>query len=238
MQPSSKLVVRNILQQEQPKLVLDAPCGKGWIAAALDEDSVVDGIDLYATPRDGFRTIMKHDLEQGLPTELTDYDCVCCCEGIEHFGNPRRFFQAAHNVLKDDGLLIVTTPNVWNPESRLQFLFKGFLPGFPCLAGRIEPGTHMHITPWSYPQLYLYLKLEGFVDIELHTEELSRARHVWEYPFGVPQKIYSRNRQRKAKSADEREFWKTAGSNASVYGRHLIVTARKPATAQTHRAAA
>lgn len=86
----------------------------------------------------------------------------------------------------------------------------------------------MHIMPWTFPQLYLYLKLAGFTEIRLHQEALSRAKHFWERILGWPQRMYCRGKARKTVDPEVRTFWENAGSEGSVFGRHLIVTAVKP----------
>lgn len=228
MQISSKEVVGRILKEEAPGVVLDAPCGNGWILDNLDKENVqVDGIDLFSGKVEGYRNFMEADLDQGIPRDQGVYDCIVCCEGIEHLANPGLFFESAREHLQPGGLLIVTTPNVWYPESKLQYFSRGFFPGFPCLVGRIERGTHMHIMPWSYPHLYLYLRLFGFTEITLHEEPLSRAKHWWEYGLGWGQLLYCRNKEKKSKSEEERFFWKNAASRGSIFGRHLIVSARR-----------
>ena len=225
MQLSSKQVVRETLEAIRPGRILDAPCGKGWLAEALNYDCEIDGIDLYDTPKAGYSRIVAHNLDNGLPEDMTGYDCVCCCEGIEHIGNPLLFLERGKRGLKPGGLIVVTTPNTWYPEARLQYLVRGFFPGFPCLVGRIERGTHMHITPWTFAQLYLYLALAGFKQIALKEEPLSRRKYAWELPLGWPQRVYATRRLRKAQTDEERRFWTIAGSHAAIYGRHLIVTA-------------
>lgn len=225
MQETSKKTVTDILNHSKPKRILDAPCGKGWIASRLDYDFEIHGIDLYDTPRDGYSKVLKYDLDYGIPDSTEKYDCICCCEGIEHFGNPLLFFEHAKKLLKPNGLFVVTTPNTWYPDSKLQFFLRGFFPSFPCIVGRIERGSHMHITPWSFPHLYLYLKLSSFADIDLHDEPLSRHKHLYELFLGLPQKLYCLSKGKKSKSDEERRFWKIASSKGSVYGRHLIVTA-------------
>lgn len=227
MQLSSKQVVLDYLLGKQFNSVLDAPSGNGWLADGLANKATFDGIDLYATAK-GYRKIWMHDLDMPLPDECGSYDLICCCEGIEHVGNPllllREFFQR----LPSGGLLIVTTPNVWFPQARLQYFLRGFFPSFPCLTGKIILGTHMHITPWSWPQLYLYLKLAGFADMELVPEPMSKAKHLYEYLLAIPARLHCHSRIRKATTPEEKAFWRTAASEASLLGRHLIVTARKP----------
>lgn len=227
MQDSSKAVVVRIVTAEKPSRVLDAPCGKGWLREQLNLDCRMEGVDLYATPVPGYTRVHAHDLDRGLPREVGTFDCVICCEGIEHFGNPLRFLSDANAMLDPGGLLIVTTPNTWYPAAKLQFFARGFFPGFPCLVGQIRRGEHMHITPWSFPHLYLYLNLAGFSDIRLHDEPLSRCKRFYERALGWPQRLYCRGKFKRAGADPERAFWKAAGSEGSVYGRHLIVSARK-----------
>ena len=186
----------------------------------------MDGIDLYASTSSKYRTIFPADLHAGIPAHLPVYDAVLCCEGLEHFGNPLLFLESARQRLGKGGLLVVTTPNIWYPAARLQFLIRGFFPSFPCLAGKIASGSHMHIMPWSFPQLYLYLKLAGLTEIQLHEEPLSQAKHFWEKIVAIPQQIYCRRRLKRASTPEEADFWRWVLSDSSVFGRHLIVTAR------------
>jgi len=224
VQESSKKVVAAILNNKKPKTILDAPCGKGWLQQRLEYKADVDGIDLYDDPAGGYRTFSKVDLDEGIPESLPRYDSIVSCEGIEHIGNPALFLKTARQHLAPGGLLIITTPNVWYPEARLQYFLRGFFPGFPCRIGGIELGAHLHITPWSYPQLYLFLQLHGYRDIEIHQEPLSSNKHLFERLLALPQRLYCRSKINNSQG-QVREFWKAAASSPSLYGRHLIVTA-------------
>jgi len=226
MQPSSKQIIIEFLRDKKFATVLDAPSGAGWLATVLAGRATLDGVDLYADAK-GYRQIWKHDLDAGLPAECGGYDLICCCAGLEHVGNPLLLLREFHRRLPADGMLIVATPNVWYPQARLQYFLRGFFPSFPCLAGRIAPGTHMHITPWSWPQLYLYLKIAGFARFELVPEPLSKAKHLYEHLFVLPARVYCRRRAGRAATAEERSFWQTASTSTSLLGRHLIVAAWK-----------
>lgn len=198
MRESTQQTVLQILNKKQPKTILDAPCGKGWLGAKLSYPAQIDGVDLFEQEPSGYRTFVQHDLDYGLPQGLPQYEAVLSCEGIEHFGSPDLFLKTAYERLLPGGLLLITTPNIWYPASRLQYLLRGFFPSFPCLTGKIERGTHMHIMPWSYPQLYLYLKLNRFTDIELHWQPLSRPKHFWERLLALPQKAHCKAKAKKS----------------------------------------
>lgn len=228
MQATSKQAVTEFLRTQSFETVLDAPSGGGWLQAALGPGVAVDGIDLYEEAGAGYRRFWKCDLDDGLPPECCDYDLICCCEGLEHVGNPLLLLKDFCRSLKRDGLLVVTTPNIWYPQSRLQYLLRGFFPSFPSLAGKVVPGTHMHISPWSWPQLYVFLQMAGFRDLSILREPLTRAKHFHERLCAVPARTYYRRKERRATTEEDRAFWRTAATDEALLSRHLIVRARKP----------
>lgn len=227
MQESTKQALLGELEHVDYSQVLDAPAGGGWLSAALRENTDVDGIDLYVQKPSGYRRFWEFDLDEGLPADCRGYDLICCCEGLEHVGNPLKLLRHFNAALKDEGLLIITTPNVWYPQSRLQYFFRGFFPSFPSLAGKVKSGTHMHITPWTYPQLYIYLKMSGFNCPKLIPEQRSRAKHFHEVLMSLPAKLYCMNRLKKARDEEERKYWRQAGAQESLVGRHLIAATTK-----------
>jgi SAM-dependent methyltransferase len=220
-------VVAAILSARPVASVLDAPSGSGWLRTMLAPGIDIDGLDLYDARPEGYRTFRAADLDRGLPEDLPTYDAVVSCEGLEHIGNPELFLRSAAARLNRGGTIIITTPNTWHPAARLQYFTRGFFPGFPALAGRIEKGTHMHIMPWTFPHLYLYLTLAGFSDVTLHDLDEPKPRRAFEWPLGLFAKSYCARRLKKAKSDEERRFWTQAGSPQSVYGRRLVVSAIK-----------
>ena len=228
MQDSTKEALLAHLKGLTFRTVLDAPNGGGWLARALDGQAAIDGIDLYAEANGEYRHLWKHDLDTGLPPEAGKYDLICCCEGLEHVGNPLLLLRAFREHLEPGGLLVVTTPNVWYPHSRVQYLMRGFFPGFPTLADKVRPGTHMHITPWSWAQLYVYFCLAGFPLPEIIEEPLSRPKHFHERVLALPGRMYCKRKLDKARTPEEKAYWTQAGSEASLMGRHLIVAAQKP----------
>ncbi len=227
MQDTSKAVVLEIIHSLNPKTILDAPCGGGWLGQGLKIPVQIDGVDLYDTPNSNYRKVIKADLDKGIPDILGEYDCVVACEGLEHLGNPELFIRTASQHLKQEGTILISVPNVWYPQAKLQYLIRGFFPSFPCLVGKIKRGTHMHLIPWSLPQIYLFLRLADFKDIQVHYEPLSESKHFYEKIFAIPQLLYCNRKLKKSASSEEEEFWGLALSKSSLYGRHLIITARK-----------
>ena len=217
-------IVAGILNKLRPQTVLDAPSGSGFLRQFLNADVVVDGVDFYCARPDGYRNFWKFNLDTGLPDGMSDYDCIVCCEAISYLGNPLAFLKSARRQLRPGGVLIVTTPSIWYPGARLQFLLRGFFPAFPWPLGKADRGDPFHIHPYSYPQLYLYLKLSGFTNVRLHPVDHG-PKHLYEWVLGIPQVLYCYAKLKRSGSEEEKSFWKQAGSIGSVYGRRIVVTA-------------
>lgn len=226
MKPYQPLVVE-LLRRHNVKTILDAPSGSGWLGESMAGHCLLDGLDLYCASSPHYNRFAAHDLNTGFPADFGCYDAIVTCEGIEHLLAPALFLRAAWEHLHPSGLLIVTTPNVWYPGAKLQYLLRGFFPGFPSLVGKIQPGSHMHLSPCSFPQLYLLLSLSGFVNIQLHRTAGAAPKHFYEKILGFPQAMYCRSKRRHAGSDEERTFWEMAGSPASLYARGLVVSAEK-----------
>lgn len=101
------------------KRVLDAACGMAYGTAMLvdAEASEVVGIDIdesliaevrrVAPPNASFDV---GDLRE-LPYEDDDFDLIVCFEAIEHVPDPEKVLDELSRVLRDDGLLALSTPN-------------------------------------------------------------------------------------------------------------------------------
>ena len=229
MQDSSKEALLAHLKDRKFQNVLDAPSGGGWLPKALGADVAVDGIDLYVDEAPGYRKFWKFDLDEGLPEDCSDYDLICCCEGLEHVGSPLFLLRHFHRSLKPDGKLIITTPNVWYPQARIQYLFRGFFPHSP-LAWKVNR-EHTCTSPRGHIRSSTFLKLAGFRPPVIISEPLSSPKHFHERIIGLPAKLYCRSRLKKAKTDEERMYWNQAGTQASLLGRHLIIEASNGSSA-------
>ena len=71
------------------------------------------GADIQKTrrPKNYKKTIIC-DVENKIPFEKSKFDAVICGDLIEHLENPYRFLRGVHSIIKDNGLLILTTPNI------------------------------------------------------------------------------------------------------------------------------
>ena len=114
--------------------ILDVGCGKGFLAAAmLRNDNRITGIDALA-PAEVLPSLDRYfqaDLEQGIAAivpqaGLETFDRVLLLDVIEHMKDPGRLLAECQPALKNNGLLVVSVPNIANITVRLKLLFGKF----------------------------------------------------------------------------------------------------------------
>ena len=80
----------------------------------------------------GILSVGGVDLNSPLPFKSACFDGVNLTEVIEHIENQAQLIREIARVLKPDGVVVISTPNVLNLHSRVRFLFTGF----PARAGQ------------------------------------------------------------------------------------------------------
>jgi SAM-dependent methyltransferase len=138
--------------------ILDLPAGNGLLSDTLRGM----GHEVISGDINGERPYYRYvDMSEPLPFVDGEFDVVISLEGVEHLVNPVRFMAELARVTRGGGIIIITTPNVMNFYSRLQFLFTGvfyqFNPAAVPAIARGEVWDRGHVFPLSYFQLrYLF----------------------------------------------------------------------------------
>jgi len=131
--------------------VLDFGCGQGAFSQRLvDAGFKVDSCDLDTDQiKANVNRRIKLDLNQDILSNFSEkYDALIALEIIEHIENPWKYLRDCISLLKDDGIIVLSTPNVSNFASRLRFFMRGTL-----LAFETPDLKHGHITPLTFVQL-------------------------------------------------------------------------------------
>lgn len=114
--------------------VLDCGCGEGYFAAELvkQQDRVV-GIDVLPAPNgEGvFEKYIQRDLSCGLGRAAESlgeqrFSRVLLMDILEHLPDARRLLLDCRKMLKPNGKLLASVPNVANPAVRLSLLLGRF----------------------------------------------------------------------------------------------------------------
>ena len=114
--------------------VLDIGCGEGFFAQTLvKEGNRVVGVDILSQPRhrDLLAKYVQADLDEGLVRALPElgnlqFDRILLQDILEHVRNPGRLLANCHHLLNNQGLLLISVPNVANITVRLSLLFGRF----------------------------------------------------------------------------------------------------------------
>lgn len=221
----------DLIARDNARRVLDAPCGTGWLGHALNTQAdrpILDGLGLYEFPEAacGYRHVRPHDLNLPAPDLGGNYDAVVCGEAIHLLANPGVMLQSFKSALKPGGRLVITTPNSWRPGSRLRYLFRGFHAGFAPSADRQIGHDYITYFPFHFGQLHLLLRHYGYESITLHPVAEPKPVRLSDRLLAASSRRYYAKQLRESQTDEAREYWRNVGSDASVFGRWLVVSAR------------
>lgn len=110
------------------KRVLDVGCSSGYLARPLvAQGCTVVGLerdpDAAATAGEVCEDVLVGDVEtMELPFEPGSFDVILCGDLIEHLRDPRAFLVRVRPLLRGDGRLVLSTPNVANWANRVGLL--------------------------------------------------------------------------------------------------------------------
>src|SRR5262245_26398904 len=146
------------------------------------------------------------DLNQEFPVKKEEFDFISCIEGIEHLQDQFRFVRECHRVLRPNGRLVISTPNVLNLASRLKFLFSGFYSLFPRPVNEFSlVPVFDHISPVTYYQLRYMLHTQGFRITQV-TSDLRRRGASALYFLKPLIQLYTIRTMRKETDTRQREI--------------------------------
>jgi SAM-dependent methyltransferase len=117
--------VRKYLTALQPETrVLDAGCGEGVLVEEFRDRLAIEGLDPhYASDHVRLGSLLQ------LPYPDASFDRALCLDVLEHlsFAEQPVALKELHRVLRPDGELYVTVPNLAHLQSRVHFLLTGRL---------------------------------------------------------------------------------------------------------------
>ena len=161
--------------------ILDVPAGNGKLTTCLRNlGHQVTPADINLQQSD----FVYADMTRKLPFESETFDGAICLEGIEHVLNPFLLLGELIRVTKIGGHVVVSTPNVMNLYSRLQFLLTGtfyqFHPSQLKDYGPEEAVDRFHISPMTYHQMRY---LGDFFGAKVAEVRGDRAKSLWLAPL-------------------------------------------------------
>jgi cyclopropane fatty-acyl-phospholipid synthase-like methyltransferase len=212
--------------------VLDAPCGSGALAAALAERgfaAVGADLDTQAAALLG-PAFSQVNLNESLPWKEQTFDAVFSTEGIEHLENHFSFLREICRILKPEGVLLLTTPNITALRSRVRFFGSGFFgrDSRPLNEAARHPLHHIGLA--TFPELRYELHISGFRLVEVRHTHIKPISYL--YAFYAPWMwLYTRLAFRKEKDPGQRkrnaEILSGLLSSSVLFGECLLLFAKK-----------
>jgi ubiquinone/menaquinone biosynthesis C-methylase UbiE len=169
-----------------------------------------------------------------IPHPDNSFDFVSCTEVVEHLENYRLIIREAYRVTKPNGLVVFTTPNILNLNSRLRYLTYGFHTLFgPLRVNRAEAfSTGGHITPVSYFYLAHSLLEAGFSNVQISFDKKQSSAMPWlilTLPFIKLFGLITNKREVKKNNVglDNQDIVAPINSIDMLLGRTIVVSAYK-----------
>lgn len=216
--------------------VLDAGTGKGLLARALAAAGYeVHAIDCFRerfAPPDGGVIFLEGDLNTPLPYADESFEYIACTEVIEHVENPQALLREFHRVLRQDGRLYLSTPNILNLGSRLRFLLEGAYDFFkyPLPEWAATGTADLHLHPIRFHELEYYLATAHLAVDEVFTSLRQYDKRLFLFPIELLSRVQMAIKNWRSARPGEiatARLYRILGSPTLLYGEHLIVTARK-----------
>ncbi len=159
------------------KTLLDVSCKEGDVLQAVKPQGfLVRGTNFEPSGPglNGIPIDYGVNLLQRLPYEDASFDVILLVEVIEHLENHRSALGELARILKPNGVLIITTPNIMRLNSRLHFLWSGYHKTkrrFIPFDTPLDQAHRFHNYPIDLPILYYLCKQN-----RLELEQLGRSK--------------------------------------------------------------
>ncbi len=213
--------------------VLDIPAGGGQVSDALKAAGHrVTPADINEARRD-FAFV---DMTARFPFDDARFDVSICLEGIEHMIDPVHLLRELIRVTRPGGRVILSTPNVMNFWSRLQFLFTGTFHQFcPATLRDIPPGVQadrFHIAPSDYHRVryvadYLGADMETVLGDKWKRKGLMPVYWVlWALGYPWARRLFFGKGTDAWRARNERIFGHI-NSPAALFSRSIVFVLRK-----------
>lgn len=207
--------------------LLDAAGGDGRFASELNKTGYRSVTCDFYLPSQTHAAFIQADLNLPLPFKTGVFQVVICMESLQYLENHKLLFREFARILKKDGRLLITMPNILNCGSRLFFMKTGYFKYFTPFK-TVKPGREWDkivYSPVSFVEIFQLMESNGFEVEMLSASEYRNKEWLLFLLFRALYKISAFSR----KDGVKKRLLDFLYSREILLGDHIIVTARKTA---------
>jgi len=131
-------------------ITLDVGCRNGPLRKYLPSSASYVGLDITRKWWDGTFDLVIADAAR-LPFKTGSFDNVAALELVEHLFNPKTFIEETCRVLKSDGFLVISTPNIACLLNRFKLMFGRMPSYFGIDSGHLHCFTYSSLSGLLFP---------------------------------------------------------------------------------------
>lgn len=174
------VVAEMLFAEDNIRKVCDLPCGHGAFTNRLIDQGIEvkagDCANILEVPEADF---VGCDMNEPLPFEDKQFDALVCIDGIEHIKRPFDFIGECRRVIREKGILIISTPNISALRSRWRWLLTGFHNKCKHPLDETRPSPLHHINMLSFPNLRYLLHTNGFQITSIRTNRIKGISYAY-----------------------------------------------------------
>jgi ubiquinone/menaquinone biosynthesis C-methylase UbiE len=147
--------------------LLEVAAGGGFLSADLAKRGFeVTGSDFVNQWQFADIPFVPVDLDEPLPFQDQEFDAIMFTEAIGYIENPCATIREFHRILKPNGIVVITMPNVFALQTRFKFLMSGTYRWFPHPVYKGQSKSELsdvYRDPMRLTTLIFNLERHGFV---------------------------------------------------------------------------
>lgn len=226
------VVEKLVTGDSQCQRVLDIPAGAGAFTQRMQQR----GIEVYSADIENMLMVenphfAEADMNQKLPYEDNFFCSVACIDGIEHLERPFDFVRECARILKKDGSLVISTPNISALRSRWRWMLTGHHNKCKSPLNEAYPTPLHHINMFSFPRLRYVLHTSGFAIDTITTNRIKGISYT--YAPWVPlaylrtRLVYQREEKEPSQKRRNEQILRQMFTPDLLFGETMIVRAIK-----------
>ena len=225
-------VVEKLITEHRCQRVLDIPAGAGAFTQRMQNQNIevhsADIEDILMVDNDQFKIA---DMNFPLPYEDNFFCGIACIDGIEHLERPFDFVRECCRVLKKEGCLVISTPNISALRSRWRWMLTGHHNKCKSPLDETNVTPLHHINMFSFHRLRYVLQSNGF---KIDSIETNRSKIIsYLYAPWIPltylttKRVYRKEERDPQQRIRNKEIMKQMYSLPLLFGEAMIVRAVK-----------